>query len=427
MEPTDDPGTPFTEIRVDDLAAPILTDSERATLDYADGLDVRLDAETLLEAASDRTGLSDFGDASFRPHLGAHIAAIEADDGLTGLGRLIQRRRLIRILSSRALLEDLLSRHPEIHDIELDPPVIVVGLPRSGTTHLVNVLASDRRFRSLPFWESQEPFPNRGEGPDRDGLDPRFVRCRADYEVEMAMAPLTRAMHHRHPTAIEEEVELLDVAFGSYSLEWHARVPSWRDHYLGADQTPAYSYLAVMLRALTFLRGPRRWVLKSPQHLEQLGPLTATFPDATVVFTHRDPVAVIASAVTMLAYGDRLRQRSVRAPELAEYWVDRIERLLRSFERDRDLIEPSRTVDIVFDDFMADESATIERVYAAAGLALDDASRRSVEGYLAGNPRGRNGRMVYDLAGDFGVDIDELSRRFAFYTERVGLGPSAPI
>ena len=145
-------------------------------------------------------------------------------------------------------------------------------------------------------------------------------------------------MHDRLPQAIEEEVELLDIDFASYVLEWHARVPQWRDYYLGLDQDDHYGYLRTVLQALTFLRGPRQWVLKSPQHCEQLGPLISTFPDATVAFTHRDPVAVIQSAVTMLAYGDRMRRKAIDPDGLVDYWIDRIERLLRACVRDRDLI-----------------------------------------------------------------------------------------
>ena len=111
-------------------------------------------------------------------------------------------------------------RRPEILDIELPAPIIVIGLPRSGTTHLVNLIAADTRLRSLPYWESLEPCPLPGDGPGRDGVDPRFTRCQRDYEAQMRMVPLLRAMHHQYPTAIEEEIELQDLDFASYTLEW---------------------------------------------------------------------------------------------------------------------------------------------------------------------------------------------------------------
>ena len=355
-------------IRIADLVDPQLTDDQRAALDFTATLDISFDEAELLAEARARTRLSNFGaealvgqaSSDFRPRLRAHLAAIEGDGGLTNLGRLILRRRVLRLLVSRLLLTDLVERYPEIHDVEIERPLIVVGLPRSGTTHLVNLLAADTRFRSLPYWESQEPFPLHGDGPDVDGIDPRWRRCAEDHAAEATMAPLTKNMHDRFPAAIEEEVELLDVDFASYTLEWHARVPDWRDYYLSLDQREHYAYLKTILQALTFLRGPRRWVLKSPQHLEQLGPLVDTFPDATIAFTHRDPVAVIQSAITMLAYGDRLRRHQIEPEPLAEYWVERVERLLRACVRDRELVPDERRVDVVFHEFMADDMATVE-------------------------------------------------------------------
>ena len=143
--------------------------------------------------------------------------------GLNQLGRLSIHQRTVRLLSSRLLLEDLYRRHPEIDAVEIAAPIIVVGLPRSGTTHLVNLIAADTRLRSLPYWESLEPFPNPGDGPGPHDVDPRIERCRRGYEMQIAMVPLLPAMHHQHPGAIEEEIELEDLDFASYTLEWLAR------------------------------------------------------------------------------------------------------------------------------------------------------------------------------------------------------------
>src|SRR4029077_2109741 len=131
----------------------------------------------------------DFGAPDFRARLDATIAAVEADAGLGPIGRMAIRSRTIRLLSARLLVEDLVRRRPEILEIELPAPIIVIGLPRSGTTHLVNLIAADQRLRSLPYWESLEPCPLPGDGTERDGIDPRFTRCVRDYEAEMQMVP----------------------------------------------------------------------------------------------------------------------------------------------------------------------------------------------------------------------------------------------
>jgi hypothetical protein len=129
-------------------------------------------------------------------------------------------------------------------------------------------------------------------------------------------------------------------------------------------------------------------------------------------------VSVIASAVTMLAYGDRVRRKRVDPPAVAAYWIDRVERLLRACVRDRERIPASQSIDVLFHEFMGDDVATVERIYQLAGLDMTPAARAALDAFMARNPRGRHGRIVYDLKADFGVERDELRKRFGFYFER---------
>ncbi|BBY18249.1 sulfotransferase family protein [Mycolicibacterium litorale] len=416
---------PDSALVIEDLTCPVLTATQREILEHTESLAVDLTPEVLIGRAIEYTGLDDFGAADFRPRLDAYARAADADSGNTNLNRLILQNRIVRLLSQRLLLTDLLRRYPEIHDIEIERPIIVVGLPRSGTTHLVNLIASDARRRALPYWESQEPFPLRGEGADVNGVDPRFTRSVAEHQSAMMMTPLVQAMHDRFPQAIEEEVELLDLDFASYVLEWHGRVPQWRDFYLGLNQDEHYGYLRTILKALTFLRGPRQWVLKSPQHCEQLGPLIRTFPDATVAFTHRDPVAVIQSAVTMLAYGDRIRRTEIDPYGLVDYWVDRIERLLQACVRDRELVAAERSLDISFHQLNGNELSILERLYAANGTEFSAEAQTAFRAYLDDNPRGKHGRLQYELKGHFGRSPDEIRSRFGFYFDRFDIREEA--
>lgn len=407
-----------TVLDITDLTAPVLDPMQQQVLEHMASVSIDLDPATMIQEAVDRTGLEDFGPDDFLARLDAYAGAVDADTGNTNLNRLIARNRIVRLLTQRLMLTDLLRRYPEIHDIEIERPFIVVGLPRSGTTHLVNLIAADTRRRALPYWESQEPFPLRGEGPDVNGIDPRFTRSVDEHESAKMMTPLVQAMHDRYPQAIEEEVELLDIDFASYVLEWHARVPQWRDFYLGLDQTQHYGYLRTILKALTFLRGPRQWVLKSPQHCEQLGPLMQVFPDATVAFTHRDPVAVIQSAVTMLAYGDRIRRKEIDPERLVEYWIDRIERLLRACVRDRALVDADRSVDIPFHQLNGNEITILETLYERNGTALRPETRAAFQNYLDANPRGKHGQVRYHLERDFGCNAAEVRSQFDFYFDR---------
>ncbi|PJE05561.1 MAG: sulfotransferase family protein [Mycobacterium sp.] len=419
MKAADVGTTDGDQIDFDDLTSPRLTDVQRQILEFTESRHIEFDLDAMLAEARDGAGASDLDDTDgFTERLGAHVAAIEKDDGLRQLSRSTLRQRVVRLLRNRLSLTDLIKRYPEIESIPIERPIIVVGMPRSGTTHLVNLIAADRRRRALPYWESQEPIPAPGEGPDIFGVDPRYTRCKQEHDALMASAPVVAAMHDRFPEAIEEEVEILDLDLASYVLEWHARVPDWRDYYLGLDQHRHYRYLRKVLQALTFLRGPRTWVLKSPQHCEQLGPLMATFPDATVAFTHRDPVAVIQSAITMMAYSDRLRRTSIDPGWLLDYWTDRVRRLLSACVRDRDLVPAERSVDIGFHQLNGNEISLLTELYRRSGEELTDKVRRQFQQYLDGNPRGKHGRIRYDLQRHFGISPDELRARFDFYFDR---------
>lgn len=405
-------------IRIDDLAAPRLTGDQRAAIAYAATIPAPLTEAAVLAAAQKQTGLSDFGADDFRPRLRVWLAAVNDDDRLGPLGRLGLFGNCVRFLANRLRLEDLLRRNPQILDVPIVKPLVVAGLPRSGTTHLLNLVAADARWRSLPYWEALEPIPAPGEGPGRDGRDPRYLRCAETYARVCARLPLLAAMHDMPPEHIHEEVELLDLDLASYQLEWVCSAPRWRDYYLSLDLRPHYAYMKKALQALQWLRGPDRWVLKSPQHLEQLGPLIDTFPDATIVLTHRDPISVIRSAITMMAYGERLRRTRIDLCALADYWIDRVERLLRATVRDRALVPARQSLDVPFHDFMDDDLGTVAAIYERAGVQLTDTARTAMTTFLAANRRGKHGQVTYDLRRDFGLDPDAVRARFAFYFKR---------
>ncbi len=179
--------------------------------------------------------------------------------------------------------------------------------------------------------------------------------------------------------------------------------------------------MKTVLQVLQWTRPKERWVLKSPQHLEQLGPLLTTFPDATVVVTHRDPVAVVQSTITMACYGARTTYRTTMPVWYRDYWTDRIGRLLDASLRDRHLLPEERTLDVLFHEYMADETATLERVYACAGIELTDRARAEIDAFRDAHPRGREGRVVYDLRADFDTTPDEVRSRFGAYLDRFDL------
>jgi hypothetical protein len=415
-------GGPADVVALDDLAAPRFSPEVRDILAAMEAMapDCVLEPDALRHAASERAGLDDFGDCSYEPSLEVLTAAFRDEAGLSGAGVVSVHAQLVQLLVNRLRITDLLRRHPEIAEIEITAPIVIAGMPRTGTTHLHNLLAADPNLRSLPYWESVEPVLGEEEQPGPGEPDPRLARTAAAVDfVDAAMPHFTR-MHEMTVEHVHEEIQLLAIDFSTMFFETLALVPSWRDWYRRTDQTPAYRYLRTCLQVLTWLRGGARWVLKSPQHLEQFGPLMDVFPDATVVVTHRDPVHVTASMATMVAYTARLQVERPDPVRIGRYWADRVEDLLRACTDDRDTLPSERSIDVRFDEFMADDRATVERIYALAGQPLDDESRTAMDAYRRDHGRDRHGRVAYDL-GALGIDADERARALAPYRARFGV------
>jgi hypothetical protein len=406
-------------IRVTDLGSPELTDLQKGALAFGDTLDLDLGLDSVLQSAVEATGLDDFGPDDFRERLGLWLSEVDEDPERTNLGRMMHRNDCVHYASNRLKIHALLRRHPEIHELEIRRPIIVLGLPRSGTTHLVNLIAADSRLRSMPLWESQEPVA--GEGATRGPDDPRYIRCAENWERMQAISPFIAAMHPMNPEHIHEELELMLPDFSSYTLEWVARVPRWVEYYRAHDQRPHYEYMKTGLKILQWYQPRDRWVLKCPQHLEQIGPLVETFPDATFVVTHRDPVSVVQSAATMTCYGARMSYKTTSPEWYLEYWSTRVRQLLEASMRDRALLPADRTIDVLFHEFMADDFATVERIYEVAGLSMTDAAKAEIRAHLDAHQRGRHGRVVYDLRADFGAEPERVRAPFDTYLERFGV------
>ncbi|KUI32422.1 hypothetical protein AU196_16235 [Mycobacterium sp. IS-1742] len=401
-------------IALDDLAAPVYPEAARPMREglAAYGAALDLSPEALQATAVDRSGLTDFGDLGFRDRLQVLCASLNSEASLSDVGRALAFEQLAQHLVNRLRLQDLITRNPEILDVRIERPIIICGLPRTGTTHLHNMIAADPAIRYLPYWESLEPVPPPGEGPQG-----RRERCAAGLELVHTVMPEFRRMHDMTVDHAHEEIQLLANDIGGMLFETTFHVPRFADHYKAHDQSPSYAHLRRTLQALQWQGGGTRWVLKSPQHLEQFPTLAATFPDATFVLTHRDPTEVIQSMATMICYAARMSCERPDPVALTRYWVERSADLLTACVRDRDALPAERSVDIRFDDFMADEEATLALIYERAGQPFDDRARGAMARFRADHPRGMHGGVLHRPA-DLGLDVDEVARRLGDYRRR---------
>ncbi|MFZ1488881.1 MAG: sulfotransferase [Ilumatobacteraceae bacterium] len=407
-------------LRIDDLAAPQFSAEVAEIRDVVAALaeGVELEPDAVIAEARAQTGLSELAaDDAYHERLAVVLRSLRDEANLGAFGRYSMFSTFTGLVKNRLLVTDLLARHPEIHDVDIARPIVICGLPRTGTTHLHNLMSADPNLRSLPYWESLEPVLSDAERPAPGEPDPRRARCDMAVGMIDASMPLFKRMHEMTTDHVHEEIQLLAVDMSTMLFESMAYVPTWRAYYESHDQTPHYEYLRTLLKVLTFLRGGERWVLKSPQHLEQMVPLARTFPDATFVVTHRDPVSVVVSMVTMLAYGARMSAAVVDPVAIGREWADRLEKMLRAAVRDRDSLPAAQSTDVLFHEFMADDLSTVERVYELADQPLDTGSRQAMADYMADHPRGRFGAIDYDAA-QLGLDRGELRERFAFYTDR---------
>ena len=414
--------------RFDDLADPQFSPEALAIMDgaapFADM--IQLDADALMAQAVAETGLDDFGPTDFIERLELLLHCLRTEAPLSPMGRISAGSFMGALLRNRLLLADLLARHPEIHDIEIARPIVIAGLPRTGTTHLHNLISSDPALRSLPYWESMQPVPSPGEAslantPD----DPRLARTEGGLQVmDLLMADFYR-MHEMTTWHVHEEIQILAMDFSTMMFETMAPMPTWRDHYRSHDQTPHYEYMRTVLKACQFLRGGTRWILKSPQHLEQFGPLAATFPDATFLVTHRDPISVMVSMGTMVSYSARTSLSPVDPVAISNYWADRLDDMLNAAMRDRALLGgPESSLDIRFDEFMADDLGIIERINALADQPFDDSARSAMQSYIDTHERDRFGKVIYD-ADQIGIDVPTRRDQMRAYSERFAI-PDEP-
>ena len=405
-------------IRIEDLVDPVLppeiAEMMEQTAPLAD--QIELSPEAVLGAATAQSGLSDFGSDEFREPLEVLCRAMDTEADFSPMGKLSQFSQLTAFAVNRLRIELYIKDHPDALDVPVDRPIVIAGLPRTGTTHLHNLISADPALRSLPWWESLEPVPPTEEAGTIEG---RVQRAKDGLVIMNKAVPHYDRMHEMTWDHVHEEIHLLAIDFSTMLFDCSAVMPSWRSYYKEHDQTPHYQYLKRILKVLAHQRPPReRWVLKSPQHLEQIGPLMNVFGDATVVFTHRDPVSITASFATMICYSARMSApHPVDVHGIGQWWAQLIQDMLQACTDDRDLVPPEQSIDVLFHEFMADDVAMVERIYKLADQPFTSDVKAAMDQYMVEHPRGKHGRVIYNLA-DFGMTPKERRQALSFYTDR---------
>jgi len=379
------------------------------------GKGAAIDPASLMAAAEEATGLLDFGEPSFREPLAKLVDSIEREASLHPLGRVITRTRLISTLANRARVEEQYRAHPEIENESVSRPIVIAGLQRTGTTLLHRMLASDRRLRALASWEALSPAPLDASGTD--------VRRQQAEQSEMALgylAPDFFAIHPVEANAPEEDVLLLDLSFRSTVAEATLNVPTFSRWLEQQDQLPAYRSLERAMKLLLHQRRPAppgRWILKSPHHLEWLDVLFSVFPDATVVWTHREPRETIPSFCSMVAHGRGVFSDRVDPREVGQQWSNKIYRMVERGMAAREAAGDRHFVDVRYEDLVRDPIGQAKRIYAAADIPFERETNDGMKDLLQKQRKDRFGHHVY-RAEDFGLMAEGIDSALAPYRAR---------
>jgi len=382
----------------------------------------RIDEGSLVdEAVRAAGGADDFGEGPFLEPLRLLLGSLEHEADLTFLGRTVARRTLVRVIRNRLQLVADRKRHPGIASVEIRRPLVVVGLPRTGSTILHDLLACDPASRTPLTWECDAPSPPPGSA--RRDSDARIAASDAELAGVDRLLPGFRAMHPMGARMSQECVVLNMHAMATPIFHNSYRVPTFQDWVDDAcDWAPVYEFHRRQLQHLQWRCPGERWVLKSGGHMWALHQLLETYPDACIVATHRDPVKVAASFASLATLLRSMTSDAVDAREVAADWTPRLAKVLeRSIDvRDSGRLAPERFYDMHFSDLLADPMGVVERIYDHFELPLSGEAADAMRAFIADNPQGKHGAHRYSPEA-YGLDPEREWQRFGRYVERFGV------
>ena len=378
----------------------------------------KLHAKSLMDEACRQTGLENFGEGSFREGLEQLLASLEADAHLTTFGRLVQKKMLTRFLTVRLAVTDWRTRHPAIGKEVVRAPWIIAGLPRTGTTLLSHLLELDPRNRSLLGWEALDPVPP--VDPTTAGARARIARAEKDDAQLNRLIPPLQAMHPMEPTLPTECVTLFACDFRSLLFSTQTPIPSYARWLQDAEMDSAYEFHRGVLQLLQCGHEPLRWSLKTPQHLWSFAALFRTYPDARVIWTHRDPRKVVPSVASLNMAFYRTFTKDPDPKMVGQEWNRELSIGVRKGMEFDKQADPGWCAHLLYEELMEDPIAALRKVYAVFGEELLEDHAEAIRQWLRQRPQSNFGRHRYD-ARDFGMDVDEIDNTFSTYIERFGI------
>ena len=382
---------------------------------------VSLRPDELIAAARANTGLNDLGDDWFAEPLGRLCDSLDGEAELHLPGRLRARGELQLIVENRLRLVDLWHREPAIADERIRAPVVLTGLGRSGTTLLHELLACDPDSRAPLLWEMLHTVPPPPVGGLTD--EPRALLMDEEITIMDEMVPAFPSMHEQRGYLPTECIFMFAHQFSSDMFTGLYNVADYTVWRSGVDQTPIYDWHRRMLQTLQWGAPTGRFVVKAPSHLAALPLVFATYPDARVVITHRDPLRVIGSLSDLMATLHWMHSDRVDHEILVQFMTMGLELQMDAVtaERDSGVLPEGQITDIVYRDLVGDPVGTVERLYAGWGLEVTPRFRERLEAYVAARHANRSSGGHDYRFEDTGLDLAEHRALLAPYQERFGV------
>ncbi len=372
---------------------------------------VCLDAEALVEASIESTGgLRDFGafDGDWRKRFDSLVAELEATGALNTLGRLMTRQELLRGLRTRLLITHARNENPAIAQEKIEAPLVITGSPRSGTSILFELLSLDPNARAPRGWEALHPVPFGGASESA-----RRAMGECEQEFWADVQPEFAAIHELRSDLPVECVTLTLPGFSGGHWHMIANIPHWE-----ADYAATMDYHRALLQTLQFGGPARNWALKTPLYLAFIDLLFATYPDAWVIHTHRDPLKTEPSSMSTLSTVRWERSDDVEMPEAHGSGLGDMMILLAKRRAAGEL--PDRIVDSHFTELMADPAVAVEKLYGQMNRTFLGEHADAIRRYIAEKPKGKFGRHTYS-AEEWGFDPHELREKMRPYTDYYGI------
>ena len=375
-----------------------------------------LSEQYILNAARDSSGLDNWGSNNFLEGMRELLNSSIKEAKLHFFGRQFLQKGCIRAVKDRIRLQKAFQKNQEILNTPIEKPVFVLGLPRTGTTFLQNLLFQDDHFRHLHYWEQVAVGPQ----PTHENLQDNYIikSCVSFVENLKTIAPEFFIAHEINPYGPEECNGLMERNFTSIIYFMFRNIPSYIDWFQTHDMTETYDYHKQQLQFLGYHFKKKQWVLKAPVHLFFLKYLFKTYPDARILHLHRDPLELVPSMASLVVISRQIHSNHVDAEETADQILDWVRKIITNSIAFRNEHGSDRFLDLSYNELVRDPMNTLNQIYKWLGVNINNEIQSNISSWLENSKRKRVGKAHHYSLEQFNLTEKIIQNTFSHYYDR---------